>query len=189
MMLQPRGFLEINPSVSAQVAPQFHSSRMKSGGVSTMKAIRLAVLGLVLPCCLTAVSASSSAKTYVKNDAAQRNAFSISVATEGGKTVWLGGQTGAFDDDHKSLAGNFEAQAKQVLKLLTATMEKNGGKLSDIVNMTVFITDVRDGPTWTKIRREAFGDNFPGSALITVSALQLPDAKIEVQAYAVIGDK
>ena len=133
------------------------------------------------------LAASADARTYVKTDAAQRNAFSISVATEGGKVIWLGGQTGAHDDNNQTL--NFEGQARQVIKRLTQTMEKNGGKLSDIVNMTVFITDVRDGRTWINVRKDAFGDNFPGSALITVSALQDPDAKIEVQAYAVIGDQ
>ena len=34
-----------------------------------------------------------------------------------------------------------------------------------------------------------FGDNFPGSALITITALAAPDAKIEIQGYAVVGDK
>ena len=33
------------------------------------------------------------------------------------------------------------------------------------------------------------GDNFPGSALITITALAVPDAKIEIQGYAVIGGK
>ena len=51
--------------------------------------------------------------------------------------------------------------------------------------MTVFITDVRNGDRLTEIRREIFGDNFPGSALITVTALANPDAKIEIQGYAV----
>jgi len=147
--------------------------------VATLLFVSLA-LGLAAP---------ANSRTYVKTDAAQRNAFSISVATEGGKVIWLGGQTGAHDDNKQSLAGYFEGQARQVIKRLTQTMEKNGGKLSDIVNMTVFITDVRDGRTWINVRKEAFGDNFPGSALITVSALQDPDAKIEVQAYAVIGDE
>lgn len=152
--------------------------------VRNLAANTLLVAGLAL-----GFPALTDARTYVKTDAAQRNAFSISVATEGGKVIWLGGQTGAMDDDHHSLAGDFEGQAKQVIKRLTQTMEKNGGKLSDIVNMTVFITDVRDGRTWIDVRKAAFGDNFPGSALITVSALQDPNAKIEVQAYAVIGDK
>jgi 2-iminobutanoate/2-iminopropanoate deaminase len=155
-----------------------------------MKIIRnLAVNTVLFACLAVGLAAPADSRTYVKTDAAQRNAFSISVATEGGKVIWLGGQTGAHDDNNQSLAGNFEGQARQVIKRLTQTMEKNGGKLSDIVNMTVFITDVRDGRTWINVRKEAFGDNFPGSALITVSALQDPDAKIEVQAYAVIGDQ
>jgi 2-iminobutanoate/2-iminopropanoate deaminase len=55
--------------------------------------------------------------------------------------------------------------------------------------MTVFITDVRYGNRRTQIRREVFGDNFPGGTLITVTALAMPDAKIEVQGVAVIGGK
>jgi enamine deaminase RidA (YjgF/YER057c/UK114 family) len=55
--------------------------------------------------------------------------------------------------------------------------------------MTVFITDVRNGDRFTQIRREVFGDNFPGSALITITALAAPEGKIEIQGYAVIGGK
>jgi Putative translation initiation inhibitor, yjgF family len=55
--------------------------------------------------------------------------------------------------------------------------------------MTVFITDVRYGDRLTQLRREIFGDNFPGSALITVTALAIPEAKVEIQGYAVIGSK
>jgi len=49
--------------------------------------------------------------------------------------------------------------------------------------------DVRNGDRLTEIRREIFGDNFPGSALITITALANPDAKVEIQGYAVIGSK
>ena len=73
--------------------------------------------------------------------------------------------------------------------LVDATLKKAGGKLSDMVQMTVFITDVRNGDRLTEIRREIFGDNFPGSALITVTGLADPNAKIEIQGYAVIGSK
>jgi 2-iminobutanoate/2-iminopropanoate deaminase len=55
-----------------------------------------------------------------------------------------------------------------------------------MVQMTVFITDVGYGDRLTQIRREIFGDNFPGSALITITAPAIPDATIEIQGYAVI---
>jgi 2-iminobutanoate/2-iminopropanoate deaminase len=58
-----------------------------------------------------------------------------------------------------------------------------------MVRMTVFITDARNGDRLTQICREVLGDNFPDSALITITPLAVPDAKIEIQGYAVVGDK
>src|SRR3981081_3870765 len=138
---------------------------------------------------LLASSTPGQARDFIKGDRPQQRGYSLAVVTEGGKTVWLAGQTATVDDTGKSLAGDFEGQARQVVKLLGATLEKAGGKLGDMVQMTVFITDVRYGDRLTQIRKEVFGDNFPGSALITITALANPDAKIEIQGFAVIGSK
>jgi enamine deaminase RidA (YjgF/YER057c/UK114 family) len=134
-------------------------------------------------------STTLHAQQYIKGERPQQRGYSLAVITEGGKTVWLGGQIAVVDDGGRSLAGDFEGQVRQVFRLLDATLKKAGGKLSDMVQMTVFITDVRNGDRLTEIRREIFGDNFPGSALITITALANPDAKVEIQGYAVIGSK
>src|SRR6202047_4658090 len=128
-------------------------------------------------------------KDCSKGERPQQRGYSLAVITEGGKIVWLAGQTATVDDAGKSLAGDFEGQVRQLFKNLDRTLQKAGGKLSDMVQMTVFITDVRYGDRLTQIRREIFGDNFPGSALITVTALAIPEAKVEIQGYAVIGNK
>ena len=138
---------------------------------------------------LVGLSAAADSKEYLKGDRPQLRGYSDAVITEGGKIVWLAGQTGAVDDNGKSLASDFEGQVRQTFKNLDRTLQKAGGKLGDMVQMTVFITDVRNGDRLTQIRREVFGDNFPGSALITITALAAPDAKIEIQGYAVIGGK
>jgi 2-iminobutanoate/2-iminopropanoate deaminase len=138
---------------------------------------------------LLSFSSALHAQTYIKGERPQQRGYSLAVITEGGKTVWLGGQIATVDDTGKSLAGDFEGQVRQIFKLIDATLRKAGGKLSNMVQMTVFITDVRYGDRLTEIRREIFGDNFPGSALITVTALADPNAKIEIQGYAVIGGK
>jgi enamine deaminase RidA (YjgF/YER057c/UK114 family) len=132
---------------------------------------------------------AASGKEYLKGERPQQRGYSEAVITEGGRTVWLAGQTATVDDTGKSLAGDFEAQARQLFKNLDRTLQKAGGKLGDMVQMTVFITDARNGDRLTQIRREVFGDNFPGSALITITALAQPEAKIEIQGYAVIGGK
>ena len=132
---------------------------------------------------------AASAKEFLKGDRQQQSGYSLAVVTEGGKTIWLAGQTATAGDDGKSLAADFDGQVRQLFKNLGRTLEKVGGKLEDIVQMTVFITDVRNGRRFTELRREILGDNFPGSALVTVTALQSPDAKIEIQGYAVVGSK
>jgi enamine deaminase RidA (YjgF/YER057c/UK114 family) len=134
-------------------------------------------------------SGEAQTRSFIKGERPQQRGYSLAVITEGGKIVWLAGQTAVTDDAGKSLAGDFEGQVRQVFKLLSATLGKAGGKLSDMVQMTVFITDVRNGDRLTEIRREILGDNFPGSALITVTALAIPEAKVEIQGYAVVGAK
>lgn len=154
-----------------------------------MISARVLVSSIIVAAGLALASSAARSADYVTNEHAQNSAFSYAVTTEGGKIVWLGGQTGAVDDSGKSLADDFDAQARQVFKRLDETLKKAGGKLSDMVQMTVFITDVRNGHRLTAIRKEIFGDHFPGSALITVSALEDPNAKLEIQGYAVIGGK
>lgn len=132
---------------------------------------------------------AAQAKDYISAPRAQERGYSEAVVTEGGKMMWLAGQTATVDDAGKSLAGNFEGQVRQIFRNLDRTLNKAGGKLSDIVQMTVFITDVRDGDHFVKLRHDILRDHFPGSALITITALAAPDAKIEIQGYAVIGGR
>jgi len=127
-----------------------------------------------------------SPRRYIKRETAQARAYSQAVITEGGRMVWLAGQVGAADASGKSLAGDFDGQVREVFSRLSHTLEEAGGTLADIVTMTVFITDARNGDRFTQLRKEIFGDNFPASALITVAGLARPEMLVEVQGIAVI---
>ena len=126
-------------------------------------------------------------RNFVKRDQAQTRAYSPAVITEGGKIVWLAGQTAGEDGAGRSLAGNFDGQSREIFARLGKTLEEAGGTLKDMVTMTVFITDARHGNRLTELRREIFGDDFAASALITVTALARPEFLIEIQGIAVIG--
>ncbi len=126
-------------------------------------------------------------RRFIKRERAQARAYSQAVITEGGRIVWLAGQTGPEDAAGRSLAGDFDGQVREVFRRLGATLEEAGGTLSDMVTMTVFITDARLGDRFTELRKEIFGDNFPASALITCAALARPELLVEVQGVAVIG--
>ena len=74
--------------------------------------------------------------------------FSPAVVTEGGKTVWLAGQTTTTDLEGKDISGKFEEQARTIFALLNRTLERAGGSLANLVTMTVFISDNRNGARW-----------------------------------------
>lgn len=114
--------------------------------------------------------------------------FSPAVITEGGKTVWLAGQTATKDARGADISNDFEAQAKQVFRQMDEIMQRAGGGLANLVTMTVFIKEPRYGDRFVELRKDYFKDgNYPGSALITVSNFARPGIEIEIQAVGVIG--
>jgi len=126
-------------------------------------------------------------RSHVKRDTAQVRAYSQAVIIEGGRTIWLAGQVAVEDGAGRSLAGDFDGQVREIFARLGRTLEEAGAKLSDMVTMTVFITDPRLGDRFVELRQEIFGDNFPASALITVAGLARPEILVEVQGVAVAG--
>jgi len=114
-------------------------------------------------------------------------AFSPAVVTEGGRIVWLAGQTTTTDLDGKDISGKFDEQARTVFALMNRTLERAGASLANLVTMTVFINDARYGDRFVQIRKEMFPDGrFPCSALLTISGFARPGILIEIQAVAVV---
>lgn len=110
----------------------------------------------------------------------QSRAFSPAIITQGGKIVWLAGQTATADIHGKSIAHDFEAQARTCFALIDQTLRRAGGTLADLVTMTVSINDPRYGDQFIKLRHELFPDGkYPCSALITVSNFAHPGILIE----------
>ena len=128
-------------------------------------------------------------RTYLEqNELQRRRAFSPAVVTEGGRTVWLAGQTAIVDGAGKDISGDFEAQTRRVFALMDETLRRAGGTLADLVTMTVFIKDPRHGDRFVEIRKELFAEGrFPASALITITNLARPGLEVEVQGVAVVG--
>ncbi len=133
---------------------------------------------------------SSSSVQYLEGTATQKErAYSPAVITRGGKIIWLAGQTTTTDLNGKSLEGDFLGQARADFALMDRTLKRSGGSLQNLVTMTVFINDPRNGDPLVKMRHEMFPDGkFPGSALITVSHFAQPGILIEIQGVAVIAE-
>src|SRR5437667_10324497 len=140
---------------------------------------------------LVSVGAAAQAADYLeKTDFQKSRAFSPAVVTDGGRIVWMAGQTATTDADGKDISGNFEAQVRRVFALMDQTLKRAGGTLANLVTMTVFIKEPRYGDRFVELRKQKFPDgNYPGSALITVTNFARPGMEIEIQGIAVVGDR
>src|SRR5881275_2071790 len=102
--------------------------------------------------------ADAMKRRNLKNARAQARGYSQAVVTEGGRVVWLAGVVAGEDSAGRSLAADFDGQVREVFARLGRTLEEAGGRLADMVTMTVFITDARLGDRFTQLRCEIFGD-------------------------------
>ena len=95
------------------------------------------------------------------------------------KQVFMAGQVSAGD--------GMEAQARGVFTKIRHLLEAAGGSLSDVVKMTVYVTDMSKRPEFGKVRAEFFPGEKPCSTLVEVKGLALPEYLIEVDVTAVLG--
>jgi 2-iminobutanoate/2-iminopropanoate deaminase len=102
-----------------------------------------------------------------------------------GNLLFLAGQTG-HDAQSQPGVGRFEAQTRRTFERMRSILETAGGSLDNIVTMTVFVTDLRYGDEFVRLRGEILKRDFPASALIGISQLAAPEALIEIQAVAAL---
>ena len=107
-----------------------------------------------------------------------------------GQTVYLGGQT-ALDKDMNIVPGGIVEQFRQAFGNVLTTLAEAGGKPSDLVDVTIYLTDVDDymanGREIGRIWREMAGREYPAMAGIGITRLWQTEAMIEIKGVAVIG--
>jgi len=103
-----------------------------------------------------------------------------------GNTVYVAGQL-ALDKDGKLVGPNdISSQSRRVFENMRRILETAGSRLSDVVKITVFVTDIRFREPYGEVRKEFFYADPPASTLVQVACLAIPGALIEIEAVAVI---
>lgn len=154
----------------------------------TMKLIHKIIAAICIVASTSFVSLARSAE-YLAGPFEKSHAYSSAVITRGGKIVWLAGTAGFKDENGKDISSDFEAQVRFIFGKLDKTLKEAGGNLQDMVEMTVYITDVANGASFANIRKEFFpSGNYPASTLVTISRLAFPGMVVEISGTAVIGD-
>ncbi len=105
------------------------------------------------------------------------NSIPLSKIRRIGDTYYLSGELG-FDDNQKIVPGGIEAETKQVLERISATLATEGLTLGDVVSCTCYLADKADFAGFNKVYREYFSEPFPTRT--TVEAQLMIDARLEV---------
>ncbi len=83
--------------------------------------------------------------------------------------------------------GNIEEETRQVLKNLIAVVEAAGGKSSNVIRTTIYLTDLKDFAKVNQIYAETFDKNVsPARACVEVSNLP-KGGKVEIDCIAWLG--
>jgi 2-iminobutanoate/2-iminopropanoate deaminase len=146
-----------------------------------MKSINLLLLFFFL---LTGVSFGQALKKEYIGPVPQ-DARSTAVKVKGGTMLFLAGHTASLPQADAEL-GNFDAQFKRVFEKIGNTLKQAGGTFDDIVSMSVFLTDLRYVPEFSKMAKELFKKGFPAVTYVEVSHLARPQLIIEIQPIAVL---
>jgi len=105
-----------------------------------------------------------------------------------GSLLFVAGQV-ALDEELRIVGpGEAKAQARQVWRNIQAVVEAAGGKLTDVVRVTTYVTDLADADAMQQVRREMFpGGDYPAATVVQAAKLGLPGLLLETEATAVIG--
>jgi enamine deaminase RidA (YjgF/YER057c/UK114 family) len=108
-----------------------------------------------------------------------------------GTQVYIAGQIG-WDADGRFQACDFAAQARQALANVVAVLAQAGGKPEHLVRLSWYVTDKREYLAALKEVGAAFRDLIGhydiAMSAIEVGALIEDEAKVEIEATAVIPD-
>ena len=113
-------------------------------------------------------------------------AFSQAVIAGEGQTVYLKGQVSLDEQGQIVGEGDMEAQVAQTLDNIQRILEAMGGRLSDIVSLQQFTTDLQAFMRCGALRATYFQAPFPVTTTLEISALYDPRLLVEITGIAEI---
>jgi enamine deaminase RidA (YjgF/YER057c/UK114 family) len=114
--------------------------------------------------------------------------FSNGVVAEG-RMIFLAGQVG-WNAEQKFESRDFVAQARQALANVVTLVAEAGGRVEHITRLSWFVLDKKEYLSHLRelgeVYRAIMGKHFPAMTLIQVGALVEDEARLEIEANAVV---
>ncbi len=123
-------------------------------------------------------------------DWAKPKGYSCGIVARGA-LVFVSGQVG-WDEQCRFYSADFSNQVRQALKNIATVLAQAGAKPEHIVRMNWYVINKLEYLAAAKsigaVYREIIGRHYPVMTVVEVSAFLENDAKVEIEATAVIPD-
>jgi 2-iminobutanoate/2-iminopropanoate deaminase len=100
-----------------------------------------------------------------------------------GDTLCIAGQQGP-DSNGKVTGTDIRRQTTNAIAVVRQVAEEAGFRMSDIISVTIYITNMNDVPTMNEVYNKLMPDPKPARAAVQVAGL-IGGARIEISAIAV----
>jgi enamine deaminase RidA (YjgF/YER057c/UK114 family) len=122
---------------------------------------------------------------------ARPKGFANGIAVRGGTTVYIAGQIG-WTGEGRWQAGDFAGQFRRALANILEVLAQAGGRPEHLVRLTWYVLDkqeyLRSLEEVGAAYRELMGRSYPAMTVVQVAALVEDEARLEIEATAVIPD-
>ena len=102
-------------------------------------------------------------------------------------TLYLSGMIGVAPGTLELVPGGMEAEARQTMENIRATLEAHGASMSDVVKCTVMLADIAEWAAFNEVYQTFFHGRYPARSALGANGLAL-GARVEVECIAVLAD-
>jgi 2-iminobutanoate/2-iminopropanoate deaminase len=83
--------------------------------------------------------------------------------------------------------GSMYDQALRTFTKIKGMVEAAGGRMNDIIEMTIYVTDIAQRKEVWRAREQFFSGDFPCSTLVEVKGLAIPGLLVEINCSGFVG--
>jgi len=124
--------------------------------------------------------------TFLNSEESRNLNLPFSEAVRVGDLLFLSGQIGVQPGTMQLAPGGIEAEARQTMENIRASLQRHGSSMDRVVKCTVFLTDMAEWPKFNEIYRTFFTGSFPARSALGANGLAI-GARVEVECIALAG--
>jgi reactive intermediate/imine deaminase len=122
----------------------------------------------------------------IHTDQAPKAIGPYSQAERAGDTVYLAGQIPLDPATMQMVEGDFEKEAQRVFENIKAVIASAGGSFSQVVKVTIFLTDFANFAKVNELMAQYFKEPYPARSTVAVAALPR-NARVEIECTLYLG--